>query len=112
MDAIVKTEKEWLRKITGGKTLEKTEQKASPKTMSQDGDKKPDMKRNKGFADVAGMEELKKLVTEGFINVLNNQECAKMYGITPPSLLFYGPAGCGKTFSLQRKWLRKLACIS
>ena len=102
MDAIVKAEKEWLRKITGGKTPEKTEQKASPKTASQDGDKKPDMKRSKGFADVAGMEELKKLVTEGFINVLNNQECAKMYGITPPSLLFYGPAGCGKTFFAEK----------
>ena len=39
---------------------------------------------------------------EGFINVLRNQECAKVYGITPPSLLFYGPAGCGKTFFAEK----------
>lgn len=45
---------------------------------------------------------LKQLVTEGFINVLNNQECAKAFGITPPSLLFYGPAGCGKTFFAEK----------
>ena len=44
------------------------------------------------------MDELKKFVTEGFINVLKNRECAEAYGIVPPSLLFYGPAGCGKTF--------------
>ena len=39
---------------------------------------------------------------EGFVNVLNNPECAKAYGITPPSLLFYGPAGCGKTFFAEK----------
>lgn len=44
------------------------------------------------------MDELKTLVIEGFINVLNNRECAEAFGIAPPSLLFYGPAGCGKTF--------------
>jgi transitional endoplasmic reticulum ATPase len=48
------------------------------------------------------MEELKRLVTEGFINVLNNRECAEAYGITPPSILFYGPAGCGKTFFAEK----------
>lgn len=44
------------------------------------------------------MDELKKLVLEGFINVLKNRECAEAFGIVPPSLLFYGPAGCGKTY--------------
>jgi len=48
------------------------------------------------------LDELKQMVTESFINVLNNQECAKAYGITPPSLLFYGPAGCGKTFFAEK----------
>lgn len=48
------------------------------------------------------MDELKQKIMEGFINVLNNQECAKAYGITPPSLLFYGPAGCGKTFFAEK----------
>ena len=48
------------------------------------------------------MDDLKQLVTEGFINVLNNRECAKAFGVTPPSLLFYGPAGCGKTFFAEK----------
>lgn len=51
----------------------------------------------KGFKDLAGMEELKQFVTESFINVLNNPECAEAYGIVPPSMLFYGPPGNGKT---------------
>jgi len=50
-----------------------------------------------GFKDVAGMEKLKTLITESFINVLNHPDCAKAYGIVPPAMLFYGPSGCGKT---------------
>lgn len=50
-----------------------------------------------GFKDLAGMEELKQFVTESFINVLNNPECAEAFGIVPPSMLFYGPPGNGKT---------------
>lgn len=50
-----------------------------------------------GFKDLAGMEELKLFVTESFINVLNNPECAEAFGIVPPSMLFYGPPGNGNT---------------
>ena len=56
----------------------------------------------KGFAAVAGMQSLKQLVTENFINVLRNRECAKVYGIIPPSILFYGPSGCGKSYFAKR----------
>ena len=48
------------------------------------------------------MNELKEFVTEGFINVLKNRKCAEVYGIKPPSMLFYGPAGCGKTFFAEK----------
>lgn len=85
MNAKTNAEKEWLRKMTTGRVVEN-----------------PTHKQCNGFGDVAGMDELKQLVTEGFINVLNNQECAKAYGITPPSMLFYGPAGCGKTFFAEK----------
>ncbi len=102
MDARVKGEKEWLRKMTGGTKTEKVEQKTSKKAVVQTEDNESVSKRSNGFADVAGMDELKKLVTEGFINVLKNKECAKAYGITPPCLLFYGPAGCGKTFFAEK----------
>lgn len=95
-------EKKWLRKLTAGKVVEKEEQTAPRRVVVQTEVKKQAPKQSKGFCDVAGMEELKQIVTEGFINVLNNQECAKAYGITPPSLLFYGPAGCSKTFFAEK----------
>lgn len=57
----------------------------------------PAEKSGRGFDELAGMEDQKRLVKEGFINVLNNSELAKVYGIQPPSLMLYGPSGCGKT---------------
>ena len=95
-------EKEWLRKLTAGKVVEKEEKPAPKRTVVETKPKKSAPKRSNGFGDVAGLEELKQMVTEGFINVLKNQECAKAYGITPPSLLFYGPAGCGKTYFAEK----------
>ena len=103
MNAKTNAEKEWLRKMTSGQAAAKEEVKhphraAEAQTPTMEAGKKS----CRGFQDVAGMDELKQLVTEGFINVLNNQECAKAFGITPPSLLFYGPAGCGKTFFAEK----------
>lgn len=96
-------EKEWLRKLTADKTAEIEKQSASVKpTITAIDLPKSEKKSKKGFQDVAGMDELKQLVTEGFINVLNNQECAKAFGITPPSLLFYGPPGCGKSYFAEK----------
>ena len=103
MDKKKKAEKEWIRKVTSGKMIEKNENLSlrsdaehSDSMQSEQGDAKH------GFSDVAGMDELKQMVIEGFINVLNNRECAKAFGITPPSLLFYGPAGCGKTYFAEK----------
>lgn len=102
MSVKTNAEKEWLRKQITGKVAEKKEQNAPQRVVVQTEVKKSAPKRSNGFGDVAGMDELKQMVTEGFINVLNNQECAKAYGITPPSMLFYGPAGCGKTFFAEK----------
>jgi len=102
MNVKTSAEKEWLRKLTTGKPVEKKEQTAPIKVATEKENKRPERNDAHGFRDVAGMDELKQLVTEGFINVLNNQECAKAFGITPPSLLFYGPAGCGKTFFAEK----------
>lgn len=95
-------EKEWLRKMTGSNASQSEEEKTLDKPTVAKENVKQAKKPCHGFQDVAGMDELKQLVTEGFINVLKNQECAKAYGITPPSLLFYGPAGCGKTFFAEK----------
>ena len=102
MNVKTNAEKEWLRKLTTGKPVEKKEQAAPVKVAVEKENKRPERKDAHGFRNVAGMDELKQMVTEGFINVLNNQECAKAFGITPPSLLFYGPAGCGKTFFAEK----------
>ena len=103
MNARTNAEKEWLRKMTGKDSCQKGGEKALEKPTAAKEDPKPVRKNcHHGFQDVAGMDELKQMVMEGFINVLNNKECAKAYGITPPSLLFYGPAGCGKTFFAEK----------
>jgi transitional endoplasmic reticulum ATPase len=102
MNVKTNAEKEWIRKLTTGKVAEKKEQKAPQRAVVQTEVKKPAPKYSNGFGDVAGMDELKRLVTEGFINVRTNQECAKAYGIIPSSLLFYGPTGCGKIFFAEK----------
>lgn len=100
-----RNEKEWLRRLNSNKSDQKEVSSAesgnkgsSPSSADKKGTKGQAKKMVYGFKDVAGMDELKSLVMEGFINVLNNRECAEAFGIVPPSLLFYGPAGCGKTF--------------
>ena len=93
-------EKEWLRRICGGQT------EVGPNPVpAKEAEHKPAIKKTskgRGFGDIAGMNELKEFVTEGFINVLKNPKCAEVYGIKPPSMLFYGPAGCGKTFFAEK----------
>ena len=61
------------------------------------------VKRGNGFADVAGMTELKEQLQSDVINLLHNPEQAKGLGISIPNgLLFYGPPGCGKTFFAEK----------
>ncbi|MBO7067903.1 MAG: AAA family ATPase [Bacteroidaceae bacterium] len=59
--------------------------------------------KGNGFADVAGMEELKTLLNESVLYVLRDQERAKRYKLNIPNgMLLYGPPGCGKTFIAER----------
>lgn len=60
-------------------------------------------KHGNGFADVAGMSELKKLLNENVLYVLKNRERAIKYDLTIPNgMLLYGPPGCGKSFISER----------
>ena len=60
-------------------------------------------RRGNGFADVAGMSELKDMLTRSVINILRNIERAKKYKLTIPNgMLLYGPPGCGKTFIAEK----------
>lgn len=59
--------------------------------------------RGNGFADVAGMDDLKERMRIEIINVLKDPERAKKFGITIPNgILLYGPPGCGKTFFAEK----------
>lgn len=93
-------EKEWLHRICGGQP--KREQHTAPVKEAECKAVASKPNTGHGFRDIAGMSELKQFVTEGFINVLKNRECAEVYGIKPPSILFYGPSGCGKTFFAEK----------
>lgn len=102
MNVKTNAEKEWLRKMEGGIPRHQTEDVAPVRAAAVKKENTPVTHAGRGFQDVAGMDDLKQLVTEGFINVLNNKECAKAFGVTPPSLLFYGPSGCGKTYFAEK----------
>lgn len=57
----------------------------------------------RGFAAIAGMDELKEKLKIDIIKVLKDPVRAKRFGITIPNgLLLYGPPGCGKTFFAEK----------
>ena len=56
-----------------------------------------------GFADIAGMEQLKDDLMKRVIWVLKDREKAEKYRLTPPNgMILYGPPGCGKTFFAEK----------
>lgn len=98
-----KAEREWLQRMSGSGPKKSIESEVQKNAAKEGGIPSPLPERiGRGFEDVVGMAQLKELVTEGFINVLRNKDCAEAYGIKPPSLLLYGPAGCGKTFFAEK----------
>lgn len=59
--------------------------------------------KGNGFKDIAGMHELKHMLTQKVLFVLKNKEIAERYKLTPPNgMLLYGPPGCGKTFFAEK----------
>lgn len=56
-----------------------------------------------GFADVAGMAEVKRMLYKEVLFVMQNREKVEKYRLkTPNGALFYGPPGCGKTFIAEK----------
>ena len=64
---------------------------------------KKNIKKGNGFADVAGMQELKEQLQWDVIDLLQHPDEASDLGISIPNgLLFYGPPGCGKSFFAEK----------
>jgi len=62
-----------------------------------------DTPKGNGFADVAGMDELKSMLQKSVLNILRDTEKAKRYKLQIPNgILFYGPPGCGKSFMAEK----------
>lgn len=60
-------------------------------------------KDGNGFADVAGMDNIKQMLLHDVINRLRDPEKAKRYKLQIPNgILFYGPPGCGKSFLAEK----------
>ena len=56
-----------------------------------------------GFADIAGMDDLKEMLRKRVIMILKDKELAEKYRLTPPNgMLLYGPPGCGKSFFAEK----------
>ncbi|MDE6333457.1 MAG: AAA family ATPase [Muribaculaceae bacterium] len=74
---------------------------AEPEQKIPGGDAK--VKKGNGFADVAGMDELKDMLQRKVLFILKNREKAERYRLTPPNgMLLYGPPGCGKTYFAEK----------
>ena len=88
---------------------EKPDKQTSPsglKAVTDSTELKKTMQRQRasgGFADVAGLDGLKKMLTERVIWVLRDREKAAKYKLVPPNgMLLYGPPGCGKTYFAEK----------
>ena len=67
-------------------------------------------KKGNGFADVAGMDELKKRLNEEVIDIMKNPEKYKRLRVKIPNgILLYGPPGCGKTY-IAEKFAEEVGC--
>lgn len=90
-------EKDWLRRMNDNH-CHKSKHSGDVRIQPAHETIKEDKKENVlSFKDIGGMNDLKTLLNESYVNVLNNLECAKAFNLHPPSLLLVGPPGVGKT---------------
>lgn len=92
---------EFIKALDGEIEVQPTSSKKDEET-TDDQSAKSNRKGN-GFADVAGMKDLKDMLQKSVINILKNTEKAKKYRLTIPNgMLLYGPPGCGKSFIAEK----------
>lgn len=99
IDCRFRSADEFIRALNNEMMVEAIPSRNKAKTKKQETDRKT----GNGFADVAGMDELKEQMRLEVIDALNEPERYKEYGITIPNgMLLYGPPGCGKTFFAKK----------
>ena len=100
VDNRFKTADEFLDALDGKVKIQSEQSEKGKKMTSSSTSMK---KEGNGFADVAGMTELKEQLQSDVIDLLQHSEQAKELGLfIPNGLLFYGPPGCGKTFFAEK----------
>lgn len=97
------TAKEFLKAIDGEIKVERQDSRRKIKVEDCGQNEKKTSFSTKvkgpGFSAIAGMDDLKRQMTEEVIEPLHNQEEYSRYGVTIPNgMLLYGPPGCGKTY--------------
>lgn len=102
---------EFLCAITGVTTVECSNYKKFDLVSQHKETPKQSAKpKGNGFADVAGMEDLKKRLHEEVIDLIRNPDKYKKLRVKIPNgILLYGPPGCGKTF-IAEKFAEELGC--
>lgn len=87
----------------GYQVVDASASEESEETKSQE-------QRGNGFADVAGMNDLKERLQREVIDLIRNPEKYKRLKVKIPNgMLLYGPPGCGKTF-IAEKFAEELGC--
>jgi len=90
-----------------GKFSEQAQEEAKVSGKGQQSENELQIQTQKGtghgFDDIAGMHELKELLQQKVIFVIQNKELSEQYRLTPPNgMLLYGPPGCGKSFFAEK----------
>lgn len=81
----------------------KVEAPAPMSETASNSDTGKNIRKGNGFKDVVGMTELKERLQYDVIDLLQNPDEAKSWGIDIPNgMLFYGPPGCGKTYFAEK----------
>jgi transitional endoplasmic reticulum ATPase len=93
--------REFIQALNGDFTIETSLKKAKQRENAVTVDIKP--KKGKGFAAIAGMQQLKAQMKTDVIDVIENPEEYRRHNLgLPNGMLLYGPPGCGKTFFAER----------
>lgn len=95
---------EFIKALNGDISIKAVQNQKSDCLSGSNGEAKiRTIRKGNGFADVAGMDDLKEKLRNDVIDLLKHPEEAKEWGVTIPNgILFYGPPGCGKTFFAEK----------